>query len=133
MFLFLARSVFEIFDCIAGYVNYCKAGVYDGTVIGSLGTERTRDLFVGKRVTYTYYENYEVAYTFKGENLKAHVFASQRDLQPGDYIPVYIIDNYGVPEIQSDTYGARLKSFVIATLLFAAMIAAFVIYFIIKS
>lgn len=90
-------------------IRYKKSKYFRGKVIYSRGTKivvvnRRRNRRRGE-----IYETYNVSYEYKGKTLEGEVCTSEKGLEPGDDIFVYIYDPEGVHEIQSDINWRKFK------------------------
>ena len=105
----LARYAWVLAQDFIGMFNYLRAGVYNGRVLKSLGTVEVAALLSGRSTYYHTFENYQVEYDFNGQRLQGNVLTARKNLKSGDPLPVHIINNNGVLEIQTDTHGAKIK------------------------
>ncbi len=108
--------IFTIIYWILG-IRYKKSKYFRGKVIYSRGTKIVE---VNSRRG-EIYETYNVSYDYKGKTLEGEVCTSEKGLEPGDDIFVYIYDPEGVHEIQSDINWRKFK--------FSAGCSLFVIVF----
>jgi len=88
-------------------IRYKKSKYFRGKVIYSRGTKIV--YFGRRRRGGKIYETYYVSYEYKGETLQGEVCTSEKGLEPGDDIYVYIYDPEGVHEIQSDINWRKFK------------------------
>lgn len=86
-------------------IRYKKSKYFRGKVIYSRGTK----IVVVNRRRGEIYETYNVSYEYKGKTLEGEVCTSEKGLEPGDDIFVYIYDPEGVHEIQSDINWRKFK------------------------
>ena len=110
--IFLVRFIWCFVKDFIGMIRYYRADVQKGRVIKSLGPVEEAAYIQGhSRLTHTF-ENYEVEYYFNGQRLNGNVLSSKKDLKAGDFLEVHALDRNGVPEIQTDTCGKKIKFFV---------------------
>ena len=86
-------------------IKYKKSIIYKGEVQNSIKTEIVR--IKGRHHAGEIYETYDVLYKYKGELLRGEVCTREKGLKHGDKIDVYVYENGGFPEIQSDIYWRR--------------------------
>jgi hypothetical protein len=86
-------------------IRYKKSKYFRGKVIYSRGTK----IVVVNSRRGEIYETYTVSYDYKGKTLEGEVCTSEKGLEPGDDIFVYIYDPEGVHEIQSDIAWRKFK------------------------
>lgn len=86
-------------------IRYKKSKYFRGKVIYSRGTK----IVVVNRRRGEIYETYNVSYEYKGKTLEGEVCTSEKGLEPGDDIFIYIYDPEGVHEIQSDINWRKFK------------------------
>ena len=125
---FIVQYVWRLLKEITGMVNYLRAGTYSGCILKSLGTVEQAALISGRSRYYHTFENYLVEYNYNGKLLQENVVSSKKGLKSGDYFAVHALDKNGVPVIQTDTCGAKIR-FITLILLFSVVVTAAIVAF----
>lgn len=116
--VFIVRYVWRLLKELIGMINYFRADKYAGCVVKSLGTVEQTALISGHSTNYHTFESYLVEYNYNGQKLQDNIISARKGLKSGDYLAVHVIEKNGVPEIQTDTCGAKIR-FLILILLFS--------------
>ena len=126
---FLVQYAWRVMKDLVGMINYLRADIYRGYVIKSLGTTEVAALMSGRSTYYHTFENYLVEYNYNGQLLQQSVLSAKKGLKSGDYLAVHALDHEGVPEVQTDTCGAKIR-FITLILLFSVAATAALIAFV---
>ncbi|SDB64308.1 hypothetical protein [Butyrivibrio sp. INlla16] len=126
---FLVRLIWMLVSDFIGMFNYFRASVYSGHIVKSLGTVKEKAYISGHSSYYHTFEKYCVEYNLDGHWQQSDVLTAKRNLHAGDSLTVHVLTHNGIPEIQTDTCGAKIRFITLILLFSVAATAALVFFF----